>query len=190
MVDVVNGMIEESTSVHWHGHHQKHTPFMDGVAFITQCPIAPSTTFQYKFTAALPGTHFYHSHTGESEIIIVNSKINVQGDNYIESFSGCQRADGLYGSLVIRQPKSRDMHSNLYDYDLPEHVIIVTDWIHKSGGEKFTSHYHSTGNNKPDTLLINGMGKYREFLMKNGKTVFTPLAKFNVVQVTLHAYSK
>lgn len=68
-MDVINSMIEESTSIHWHGHHQENTQFMDGVAFITQCPIAPGTTFQYKFNALNPGTHFYHSHTGKSAIV-------------------------------------------------------------------------------------------------------------------------
>lgn len=36
---------EEGTSLHWHGMLQKDTPWMDGVPSISQCPIAPGSTF-------------------------------------------------------------------------------------------------------------------------------------------------
>jgi len=49
LVEVENALLEEGTSVHWHGHHQKGTPFMDGVPFVTQCPIYPKSTFTYRF---------------------------------------------------------------------------------------------------------------------------------------------
>ena len=42
-------MLSDSAAVHWHGLHQKGTPWMDGVAYITQCPIGPGQTFTYKF---------------------------------------------------------------------------------------------------------------------------------------------
>jgi len=54
----------ESTSIHWHGHHQRGTPYMDGVPYITQCPIPPKSSFRYHYTADTPGTHFWHSHSG------------------------------------------------------------------------------------------------------------------------------
>lgn len=36
IVDVINRMAGTSTSLHWHGIHQRDTPFMDGVPYITQ----------------------------------------------------------------------------------------------------------------------------------------------------------
>lgn len=36
---------------HWHGIFQKHTNFVDGPAFITQCPLVPNESFLYKFNA-------------------------------------------------------------------------------------------------------------------------------------------
>ncbi len=36
---------EEGTALHWHGLLQKATPWMDGVPSVTQCPIAPGSTF-------------------------------------------------------------------------------------------------------------------------------------------------
>ena len=38
----------ESTSIHWHGILQQDSPYMDGVALITQCPIHPHSIFQYR----------------------------------------------------------------------------------------------------------------------------------------------
>jgi L-ascorbate oxidase len=63
-VDVHNNLVSESTSLHWHGHHQVGSPHMDGVPHVTQCPISPGTTFRYTFNADSPGTHFWHSHSG------------------------------------------------------------------------------------------------------------------------------
>ncbi|KAF8888045.1 Cupredoxin [Infundibulicybe gibba] len=37
---------------HWHGFFQKGSNWADGPAFVTQCPIAPSHSFQYDFRAA------------------------------------------------------------------------------------------------------------------------------------------
>ena len=47
-VKVLNNMHHaEATSIHWHGLRQKKTPYMDGTAMITQCPILPHTSFEY-----------------------------------------------------------------------------------------------------------------------------------------------
>lgn len=136
IVDVKNHMLGESTTIHWHGLHQRANPYMDGVPHISQCPIPPHTTFRYTFDADSPGTHFWHSHTG------------------------MQRGDGAFGPLIIREPT--DPHAKLYDYDLPEHVIALNDWAHEPGVSMFASHHHSLGDNKPPNLLINGKGRFFE----------------------------
>ncbi|KAH8418852.1 hypothetical protein KR222_004583 [Zaprionus bogoriensis] len=136
VVDVKNNLLGESTTIHWHGLHQKKTPYMDGVPHITQCPISPHATFRYSFPADNAGTHFWHSHTG------------------------MQRGDGVFGSLIIRRPKSAEPHGSLYDFDLSEHVLVVQDWIHDSGANIFAYHHHSRGDNKPHNILINGRGRY------------------------------
>jgi L-ascorbate oxidase len=64
-VKVINKMHAESTSVHWHGQHMRNTPYMDGTPFVTQCPILPGNSFEYKFVAYPHGTHFWHSHVGK-----------------------------------------------------------------------------------------------------------------------------
>ena len=78
-VDVYNQLTNEVVTIHWHGMHQKGTPWMDGVGFISQAPITPGAVFQYRFLASPAGTHWYHSHVG------------------------AQRTDGLFGSLIVRE---------------------------------------------------------------------------------------
>lgn len=69
--------------------------------------------FRYQWTAGNAGTHFWHAHTG------------------------LQKMDGLYGSIVVRQPPSKDPNSYLYDYDLTTHVIMMSDWMHEDAAERF-----------------------------------------------------
>ncbi|KAL4713687.1 hypothetical protein ACJJTC_004218 [Scirpophaga incertulas] len=158
IVDVENDLMTEGTTVHWHGQHQKGTPYMDGTPYITQCPILPETTFRYQFNASHAGTHFWHSH------------------------SGMQRADGAAGAFVVRKPKSQDPHGPLYDYDRSEHIMIVTDWIHELSVGMFTDHHHSVGDNKPPSLLINGVGRFNVFNTTRAKPLFMRAARFNVEQ--------
>ena len=50
------------TSIHWHGLPVANA--MDGVPNLTQKPVAPGDSFDYRFRADPPGTYFYHSHAG------------------------------------------------------------------------------------------------------------------------------
>jgi len=65
VIDVVNRIPGHSVSVHWRGQWQKETPVMDGAPMVTQCPILPHTTFQYKFRAAQAGTHWWQILSGK-----------------------------------------------------------------------------------------------------------------------------
>jgi hypothetical protein len=49
VVKLSNNLPTEGVSIHWHGIHQRGTPFYDGSAFVSQCPINPGETFTYKF---------------------------------------------------------------------------------------------------------------------------------------------
>ena len=99
---------------------------MDGVPFVTQCPILPGNSyvickikvkefifmlynfrFMYSFEARTSGTMFYHSH------------------------SSFQRADGLIGAYIVRQAPGNDPNDQLYDFDLTEHVIFPQEWFHQ-----------------------------------------------------------
>ncbi|CAC5359437.1 unnamed protein product [Mytilus coruscus] len=74
---VKNHMINEAVTIHWHGIDQLGWPAMDGVAFVSQCPILPGQTFNYTFQPRFGGSYWYHSHVGN------------------------QRDMGLYGAFIV-----------------------------------------------------------------------------------------
>lgn len=129
-------MTGSSESIHWHGLHQRETPYMDGVPFVTQCPIEFSTEFRYSFVATEPGTQFYHSHAGH------------------------HRVDGIFGALIVREPYENDPNAYLHDYDFGEHVILVADWMHELS-EMFIPGLPTRPNGiQPESILINGRGRF------------------------------
>lgn len=102
VIHVINRLYSDTVSMHWHGLPQKETPYMDGVSFVTQCPINPGQTFTYKFRASPKGTYWYHSH------------------------AGAQRAKGLYGALIIRERN----HPPIVRGVSEDFIMQVQDWNH------------------------------------------------------------
>ncbi|XP_071949652.1 uncharacterized protein [Antedon mediterranea] len=131
----VNNELQDggSLTIHWHGIHQFNTVWADGVPMITQCPIPSSTSFVYEFVADPPGTHWWHSHVG------------------------VQRGDGLYGALIVREPRQKEFNSKEYDFDLPQHYMLFNDWL---SIPSITISMVSIANGVPSehslSLLING----------------------------------
>ncbi|XP_041365213.1 laccase-2-like [Gigantopelta aegis] len=160
VVNVHNKMIGgEGTTIHWHGLHQRGTPEMDGAVLVTQCPIHAHSTFQYRFSARSPGTHFWHAH------------------------AGVQRGDGLFGSFVVRQSAAREPHRKLYDLDESEHTITLMDWMRKTSVEVFTDKHHSGGPAFPQSLLVNGRSQFHKITLNNtNETTHIPYSVFDVKQ--------
>ena len=52
-VDLHNGLGNQSTSLHWHGIHQKGTGFMDGASGAAGCPVPPGSSIIYDFEVRL-----------------------------------------------------------------------------------------------------------------------------------------
>ncbi|XP_045202825.2 uncharacterized protein LOC123556290 [Mercenaria mercenaria] len=159
IVNVVNGFIGgEGTSIHWHGVLQNGSPHMDGVGMVTQCPIPIGTSFEYRFNATNAGTHLWHAH------------------------SGLQRSDGIFGAFIVRQADEFEPHLGLYEHDLPEHTVIVNDWLGELTENKFARHHHAGGDNRPKSILINGKGVYKQVSKRHGNTSrnYTPVEVFHV----------
>lgn len=129
---------------------------MDGVNMVTQCPVVAHTSFEYYFEAESHGTHFWHAH------------------------AGLQRSDGFFGPIVVHQYEEANAHKSLYDYDLQEHVITVTDWLNGTSIEKFAGHHHNDGDNKPRSILINGKGVLQDIYDDQNVAFKTPRAVFSV----------
>lgn len=68
--------------------------------------------------------------------------------------------DGQYGSLIVRDPPSSNPHVNLYDKDLPEHVTVISDWMHELSLEHFPGKYRSDRGQEAQNFLINGRGNW------------------------------
>lgn len=54
IVDVYNGLGNESTAIHWHGMRQEGSGVMDGAVGVTQCPLPPGSHMQYHFDVGKP----------------------------------------------------------------------------------------------------------------------------------------
>lgn len=50
VVEVKNTLPTEGVVIHWHGIRQYGTPWSDGTASISQCPINPEETYVYRYT--------------------------------------------------------------------------------------------------------------------------------------------
>ena len=61
----VTNLLDEPTSIHWHGLILP--PGMDGVPGLSFAGIAPGETFTYRFPVRQNGTYWYHSHSGLQE---------------------------------------------------------------------------------------------------------------------------
>lgn len=153
VIDVENHMEGMELTIHWHGIWQRGTQYYDGVPFVTQCPIQQGNTFRYQWTGNA-GTHFWHAHTG------------------------LQKLDGLYGSIVVRQPPSRDPNSHLYDFDLTTHIMLVSDWLHEDAAERYPGRLAVNTGQDPESLLINGKGQFRD--PNTGFMTNTPLEIFTI----------
>ncbi|CAC5390509.1 unnamed protein product [Mytilus coruscus] len=79
---VNNLLINETVTIHWHGIDQLAHPAMDGVAYLSQCPILPGHSFNYTFKPRFGGSYWYHSHVG------------------------IQRDMGLYGAFIVLRKRA------------------------------------------------------------------------------------
>lgn len=131
-----------TTSIHFHGIDQRGTPWMDGVAGVTQCGIpAGGGSWTYEFTVAgQRGTFWYHAH------------------------AAVQYTDGLYGPIVVRDPEGEMVPSSD-----AERIVFLGENHHAYAGE-LAGHYLAASSPwdpteagvEPlsDNLLINGQNTF------------------------------
>lgn len=88
IVDVENGLGNQSTAIHWHGFHQRMSGTMDGASWVTQCPVAPGQVIRYDFKVGI-------SHPNSSIIrdkLIINDLVGGSSWDILVSFA-------QYGSI-------------------------------------------------------------------------------------------
>lgn len=149
VVNVAN-YLNHGTSIHWHGMFQNSTPFMDGIAGFSQCPIPPGGSLTYRFKIeGQYGSYWWHSH------------------------SKMQYTDGLYGGLIIRS--KREPYQKCRDYD-DERVFLFADNYHDFADDIVTQLLSAKGYNgsvaapSPQSGLINGVGVFDCAALYKAKT--------------------
>jgi FtsP/CotA-like multicopper oxidase with cupredoxin domain len=77
----LKNQLQQDTAVHWHGVRVPNA--MDGVPQVTQAPVPPGGSFDYRFEPPDSGTFWYHPHQSSFE----------------------QVPRGLYGALIVEEEK-------------------------------------------------------------------------------------
>jgi FtsP/CotA-like multicopper oxidase with cupredoxin domain len=126
VINVKNNLAHNGTGIHWHGIRQLNSCQDDGVPGVTECPIAPGKTRQYKFRATQFGTTWYHSH-----------------------FSA-QYGDGVVGTMIIDGPATAN-----YDVDLGTLPITDWYYTPAFTVNEIAQH-SLRGPPAPDNILVNG----------------------------------
>lgn len=126
---MVENLLDEETTVHWHGIRLPNA--MDGVPHLTQKPIAANGgKFLYEFDVPDAGTYWYHPHLRSHE----------------------QVERGLYGALIVEEPEppevDRDIVWMLDDWRLNRDAAIRDGF----GNFMDISHAGRIGN----TVTVNG----------------------------------
>ncbi|XP_041977643.1 laccase-1-like [Aricia agestis] len=142
----VKNKLTQDVAIHWHGIEQKGTPYHDGVPMVTQCPITYGSTYQYAFVASSPGTYFYHA----------------------DSVS--QQSDGLFGSLIVDQPRPQEPHSSLYNFDNSDQNTIL---ISAKFPELLTDRLTDKNTIRPEGIALNGeSGNYKAYVIPANAYMF------------------
>src|SRR6056297_977768 len=90
--------LPQDTTIHWHGLRLPNA--MDGVPGLTQAPVTPGGSFDYRFALRDAGTFWYHPHANSVE----------------------QISRGLAGVLVVDEPKAERP-----DVDADK-LLVLDDW--------------------------------------------------------------
>ena len=97
--------LAQPTSLCWHGVRLVNA--MDGVAGLTQPPVAPGASLDYRFTPPDAGLFWYHPH--------------------VFPYSAEQLGRGLYGALIVDEPQPPQV-----DQDM---LLVLDDWSLDADGK-------------------------------------------------------
>ncbi|TKA51193.1 hypothetical protein B0A53_05657 [Rhodotorula sp. CCFEE 5036] len=138
----VTNLLDQPTTVHFHGIIQNGTNWADGPSGVTQCPISPGGTYTYEFpiTGELQyGTYWHHSHRRATYI------------------------DGITGPIIVHSPRDPLVRGRDFDID---QIVFLQDWYHDPSDVIVDALLSPHGYNQtfvapsPQSGLINGAGIY------------------------------
>ena len=139
--------LPQPTTIHWHGVRVPNA--MDGVPGVTQEPIEPGESFEYRFVPKDAGTFWFHPH--------------VRGAEQVER--------GLYGVLIVEDPKPL-----AYNRD---EVWVLDDWRLGSDGqidERFVTRHDLAHDGRwGQKVTVNGESN-EEMVVRPGERIRLRLA--------------
>lgn len=147
VINVKNNLQDNGTGIHWHGIRQWNTTQQDGVPGISECPIAPGKTRQYRFRATQFGTSWYHSHWS------------------------AQYGDGVLGPIIIDGPATANYDEDLGALPLTDWYYTPVFTLNE------VAQHSTTGPPSADNILVNGThvnknggGSYAKINVTKGKS--------------------
>ncbi|WKY06492.1 hypothetical protein Q1695_006579 [Nippostrongylus brasiliensis] len=123
LLRVRNKVLMDGITIHVHGIDKQDLWYMDGVAFVQQCPIHSTNYFEYRFIADNKGTHWYHGHFMTD------------------------RGDGLLGGFVVVDKDNRTVPidgKGQRKEPSREYYIMLQDWPYESTEEAYYKHEDKT----------------------------------------------
>nr|AAS21661.1 multicopper oxidase 2A-I8 splice variant [Phanerodontia chrysosporium] len=140
VVNVTN-LLENRTTIHWHGLFQNQTNYYDGTAGITECGIPPGQSLVYNFTLGdFSGTTWWHAHYST------------------------QYTDGITGALIVHPASPPPVKFPSWDHEL---VVQVADLYHTFSSILLASYLSPWGIDGtagdepvPDAGVLNGLGQW------------------------------
>ncbi|KAI1270590.1 multicopper oxidase [Xylariaceae sp. FL1019] len=155
VINLSNGLGNETTGIHFHGINQVNTNYMDGAVGTNQCPLPPGKNVTYSFLADAAGSFWYHSHDVG------------------------QYPDGFRGPLIVHDPN--DPYLDQYDDDV---IITVTDWYHGQSPTLVQNMLQTNNTNddppRPSAILVNE-GSDGRISVKAGKTYRFRIMNFSAL---------
>ncbi|KAH9870311.1 hypothetical protein IAQ61_005785 [Plenodomus lingam] len=147
VVNVKNNLQDNGTGIHWHAVRQLNSCQHDGVPGVTECPIAPGKTRQYRFRATQFGTSWYHSHWS------------------------AQYGDGIVGPMIIDGPATANYDEDLGALPLTDWYYTPVFTLNE------VAQHSLTGPPFADNILVNGThvnlnggGSYARMNVVKGKS--------------------
>ncbi|XXG97320.1 hypothetical protein Hte_003616 [Hypoxylon texense] len=166
VVHVHNALENNGTSIHWHGLRQNYTTQHDGVASVTQCPVAPGESITYRFRAEQYGHTWYHSHfatqawNGVFGGILINGPCSAPYDEdkgvlFLNDWFH-NTTDALWSTAAAGSPP------------VAQNGLINGTNVYGSGGKRFETVF--TAGKRHRIRLVNGaIDTHYKFMIDNHK---------------------
>lgn len=144
----VHNFLTVPTTVHFHGMHNKKTPFSDGAAGISQYPILSGDSYQYVIELEQYGMYWYHSHYR------AYNNDGIIGPVYITPGKDVERP---YADIV----DSDEDVALLEELEKSPQTLMFSDWF-KDTYDSIAAKMFSFGMDPTciRTMLTNGKGRH------------------------------